>query len=76
MGTDQRGRDVFTRLIYGIRTSLIIGISATIIASLLGMAFGLTAGYTGGWCDTLIMRLVDILLSIPTLPILMVLAGI
>ena len=76
MGTDQRGRDVFTRLIYGIRTSLIIGISATIIASLLGMAFGLTAGYIGGWCDTLIMRLVDILLSIPTLPILMVLAGI
>ena len=76
LGTDQRGRDVFTMLIYGIRTSLIIGISATIIASLLGMAFGLTAGYIGGWCDTLIMRVVDILLSIPTLPILMVLAGI
>lgn len=76
LGTDQRGRDVFTMLIYGIRTSLIIGISATIIASLLGMAFGLTAGYIGGWCDTLIMRLVDILLSIPTLPILMVLAGV
>ena len=76
LGTDQRGRDVFTMLIYGIRTSLIIGISATIIASLLGMAFGLTAGYIGGWCDTLIMRVVDILLSIPTLPILIVLSGI
>ena len=76
LGTDQRGRDVFTMLVYGIRTSLIIGVSATIIASLLGMAFGLAAGYIGGWCDTLIMRLVDILLSIPTLPILMVLAGI
>lgn len=76
LGTDQRGRDVFTLLIYGIRTSLIIGIAATIIASLLGMGFGLAAGYIGGWCDALIMRFVDILLSIPTLPILMVLAGI
>lgn len=75
LGTDQRGRDVFTLLIYGIRTSLIIGISATLIASLLGMAFGLVAGYVGGWCDAVIMRCVDILMSIPTLPILMVLAG-
>ena len=76
LGTDQRGRDVFTMLIYGIRTSLIIGISATLIASLLGMFFGLTAGYVGGIWDSAVMRLVDILLSIPTLPILMVLAGI
>ena len=76
LGTDQRGRDVFVLLIYGIRTSLIIGISATIIASLLGLGFGLAAGYIGGWTDALIMRAVDILLSIPTLPILMVLAGI
>ncbi|MDO5116729.1 MAG: ABC transporter permease [Synergistaceae bacterium] len=76
LGTDQRGRDVFTLLIYGIRTSLIIGVSATIVASLLGMAFGLAAGYIGGCCDAVIMRAVDILLSIPTLPILMVLAGI
>ena len=76
LGTDQRGRDIFTMLIYGVRTSLIIGISATVIASLLGMAFGLTAGYIGGLCDAVIMRLVDILLSIPTLPILMVLAGV
>lgn len=76
LGTDQRGRDVFTLLIYGIRTSLIVGISATIIASLFGLGFGLAAGYIGGWVDALIMRAVDILLSIPTLPILMVLAGI
>ncbi|MCF0248072.1 MAG: ABC transporter permease [Synergistes sp.] len=76
LGTDQRGRDVFTLLIYGIRTSLIIGISATIISCILGMFFGLTAGYIGGMTDALIMRAVDILLSIPTLPILMVLAGV
>ena len=76
LGTDQRGRDVFLMLIYGIRTSLIIGIAATLIASLLGLGLGLGAGYVGGWTDALIMRTVDILLSIPTLPILMVLAGV
>lgn len=76
LGTDQRGRDVFALLISGIRTSLIVGISATLAASLLGLGFGLTAGYAGGLVDSLIMRAVDILLSIPTLPILMVLAGV
>lgn len=76
LGTDQRGRDVFALLIFGIRTSLIVGISATLAASLLGLGFGLTAGYVGGLADSLIMRVVDILLSIPTLPILMVLAGV
>lgn len=76
LGTDQRGRDVFTLFICGIRTSLTVGICATLAASLLGLGFGLTAGYAGGLLDALIMRIVDILLSIPTLPILMVLAGI
>lgn len=76
LGTDQRGRDVFALLVYGIRTSLLVGICATLVASLLGLGFGLTAGYAGGLVDSLIMRLADVLLSIPTLPILMVLAGI
>ena len=76
LGTDQRGRDVFALLVCGVRTSLIIGISATVISCVLGLAFGLAAGYIGGLTDALIMRAVDILLSIPTLPILMVLAGV
>ncbi len=75
LGTDQRGRDVLTLLIFGIRTSLIVGISATLIASLLGLGLGLATGYIGGWFDALVMRIVDVLLSIPTLPIMMVLAG-
>lgn len=76
LGTDQRGRDVASRLLYGIRTSLLIGIAATLAASLLGMFFGLAAGYFGGLCDVIIMRVVDILMSIPTLPILIVMAAV
>ncbi len=75
LGTDQRGRDVLTLLIFGIRTSLIVGISATLIASLLGLGLGLATGYIGGLFDAFVMRIVDVLLSIPTLPIMMVLAG-
>ncbi|MCI6261081.1 MAG: ABC transporter permease, partial [Pyramidobacter sp.] len=62
-------------LLNGIGTSLTVGVSATLAATLLGLGFGLTAGYVGGWVDALIMRAVDILLAIPTLPILMTLAG-
>ena len=76
LGTDHRGRDVFALFATGIKVSLIIGLSATFIAALLGLSLGLLSGYAGGLTDTLIMRLVDILLSIPTLPILLVMAGI
>ncbi len=76
LGTDQRGRDVFALLLNGIGTSLTVGISATLAATLLGLGFGLTAGYVGGAVDAVIMRAVDVLLAIPTLPILMTLAGI
>jgi len=75
LGTDHRGRDAFTLFIMGIRISLIVGIAATLIATVLGLSTGLLSGYAGGVTDTIIMRIVDVLLSIPTLPILMVVAG-
>jgi peptide/nickel transport system permease protein len=75
LGTDQRGRDVATLFVRGVRISLIVGIAATLIATFFGLAFGLLSGYAGGATDTLIMRAVDVLLSIPTLPILMIFAG-
>lgn len=75
LGTDQRGRDVFRLFLLGIRVSLLVGITATLLAAVIGLGVGLTAGYAGGVFDALVMRVVDILLSIPTLPILMVLAG-
>lgn len=76
LGTDQRGRDVFRLFLLGIRVSLLVGIAATLIATATGLVVGLVSGYAGGWLDSLLMRIVDILLSIPVLPILMVLAGI
>ncbi|MDR1966836.1 MAG: ABC transporter permease, partial [Synergistaceae bacterium] len=76
LGTDHRGRDVAALFVRGIRVSLIVGISATLIATLLGVSLGLLSGYAGGLTDSLIMRAVDVLLSIPTLPILMVLASV
>ncbi len=75
LGTDQRGRDVATLFVRGVRVSLIVGIAATLIATSLGLSLGLLSGYAGGLTDALIMRAVDVLLSIPTLPILMVVAG-
>lgn len=76
LGTDQRGRDVLSLFIVGVRVSLLVGISATLLAAALGLSIGLTSGYLGGAADSLIMRAVDVLLSIPILPILMVFVGI
>lgn len=66
MGTDDLGRDVFSRILYGSRISLTIGLSAVIIALSIGGVLGLIAGYYGGKFDSLIMRLSDVLLSIPS----------
>ncbi|CAG1023320.1 Glutathione transport system permease protein GsiD [Methylococcales bacterium] len=67
LGTDPLGRDILSRIIYGTRTSLAVGLVSVGIASLIGMSFGLLAGYFGGIVDTLIMRFVDALLAIPSL---------
>lgn len=66
-GTDELGRDVFSRILYGTRISLTIGMSAVTIAVLIGGTMGLVAGYYGGRIDGIIMRLTDVLLSIPSI---------
>ena len=67
LGIDQDGRDVFSRLVWGARQSLVIGVVSLIIGATFGIALGLVAGAFGGWVDAVCMRIVDIMLSIPGL---------
>ncbi len=67
LGTDTLGRDVLSRLLYGARVSLWIGLTAVMIAAILGVPIGLWTGYRGGWSDDLFMRLGDIQLAFPVL---------
>jgi len=75
LGTDRSGRDVFARLLYGARVSLTIGISSALLAVTLGTAIGLAAGYFGRWTDHLLMRAVDVGLSIPPFLLLLVIVS-
>ncbi len=74
-GTDELGRDVLTRIMYAGRISLAVGYVVAINISLLGMIVGAVSGFYGGKLDVVLMRLVDILLSIPTLPLYLILAA-
>jgi len=75
MGQDQAGVDIFSQLLQGARTSIIIGIVSAVIASILGTVVGLYAGFVGGWKDEVVMRLNDIVLSIPWLVLMIVVAA-
>jgi peptide/nickel transport system permease protein len=75
MGTDIFKIDIFTELLYGARTSMIVGIFSAVIASFLGAAVGLYSGYVGGWKDEAIMRANDVVLSIPWLVLMIIVAA-
>lgn len=75
-GTDELGRDVFIRLVYGTRVSMGVGILVALAAAMIGLLMGSIAGYYGGWVDNLLMRFTDTLLSLPTMPILIVVSAI
>lgn len=76
LGTDELGRDIFTRLMHGGRVSLAIGVISALIAISLGTLIGSLSGYYGGIIDTILMRFTDLILTIPSLPLLMILGGI
>ena len=76
LGTDRNGMDMLTRLMYGGRVSLYIGFIVVIIESLIGVILGGISGYFGGWVDNLIMRLCDILICLPGVPILLIISTI
>jgi len=75
LGTDAFGRDVFTRIMHGGRATLAIGVGVVAIAFVVGVAFGMLAGFAGGWTDSVIMRIVDAILAFPALVLAIALAA-
>lgn len=75
LGTDDLGRDILLRLLYGARVSLVVGLMAALAATLIGTVVGLLAAWRGGWVDAALMRFADGLLALPALPLLVILAA-
>ncbi|ASJ15949.1 peptide transporter [Thermococcus chitonophagus] len=75
MGTDTMGRDIWAGLVWGTRISLIIGISVAVLSVFIGVLYGVASAYFGGWTDEMMMRFQEFMASIPTLPILILLAS-
>ena len=67
LGTDNQGRDMMSAILYGLRISLLVGVTSIVVSAIVGTLLGLFAGYRGGWFDTVVMRIVDLQLSIPAI---------
>jgi peptide/nickel transport system permease protein len=76
LGTDPQGRDMLSAIIYGLRTSLLVGVMSVLLAAAFGIALGLLSGYHGGWLDAVVMRIADVQLSFPAILIALLVDGI